>query len=138
MKKLILSLILISNSAMADYPHVIPSAGCPVGQICCPAAVVCDYMLGCGPLGQYYIDNEVTEDKYDGVKTGSLNNMAATGKNGKNYMLVCSYKFDKFNVTLKTFDSNFIINKIGAWQYTFAKNNALCQNNNSLDCTLGN
>lgn len=142
MKKILIfmSSILFFTSIFADEPHIVPAAGCPAGQLCCPIQLVCDYLMGCGAMGIWHYIEQPHE--FTGMRTYNLAGVGASAPRANgNYNLQCGYtasystdphpEFD--NISITTNGNNYSL--VGAWQYDFAKLSAHCPTVNSIECT---
>lgn len=127
--------VISFNSFAGDVPHIVPTANCPAGQICCPTAVYCSYLDGCGDTGMWYAGGEGAS--YNGVKKFKLSDIGTNGSfpDKKAYGAYCSYSTTD-NIDAAVLSSMVAYTLNGNWVFGFMKERAKCADNNPLDCTF--
>lgn len=129
--------LLRCKSAMADeIPHFQDALNCPANMICCPQALYCDYLTGCGDDEGYSLMGNMPY--FEGVYRFDFEHaFIATGIN-----IACYYKASINGVmgSINIQKSNEYSPIGSSWSPSFEKKYYTCVNSYSLNCVakIGN
>ncbi len=122
-------LISYTSYSIAEEPHIIPAPGCPSGEICCPIAVVCSFLEGCGDSGDWSAWGHA---EFEGIRHFVLRKISAISiMDGKKNGMMCEYDGTiSLGGTIKYSMAG------SGWVYGFMKKTAECPSGNPLNCRL--